>query len=148
MELSIRKMRESDREALYALLSDPRVMRYLEEPYTREQAEWFLRSAGLSDPPLVYAVEDEEGFAGYVICHDYDAGSTEIGWVLRPERWGKGYASRLTEQLIAAPSLTDRELVIECAPEQEITKHIARKYGFAHEGERDGLELFRRQAAL
>ena len=143
MELIVRRMREGDLEELYRLLSDPRVMRFLEPPYSRERTERFLKTAGLSEPPLVWAVEDEEGFAGYVISHDYDGGAAEIGWVLRPERWGRGYASRLTELLIARYAPSGKELVIECAPEQDITRHIALKYGFACEGIRDGLALYR-----
>ena len=138
----IRKMRESDREDLYALLSDPRVMRYLEPPFSREKSESFLRAAGLSEPPLIYAAEDGDGFAGYVICHDYDENSVEIGWVLRPERWGQGLASALTEQLIRSIP-PGKELVIECDPEQEATRRIALKFGFAYEGRADGLDLYR-----
>ena len=138
----IRKMRESDREDLYALLSDPRVMRYLEPPFSREKSEIFLRTAGLSDPPLIYAAEDEDGFAGYVICHNYDEKSAEIGWVLRQERWGQGLASALTEQLIRVLP-PEKELVIECDPAQEATQRIALKFCFVYEGRADGLDVYR-----
>lgn len=100
MNLIIRKMRENDLEPLYLLLSDPRVMKYMEPPYSLGQTERFLRSCGMSDEPLVYAVENEEGFAGYVIFHDYEDDSMEIGWVLYRKYWGRGYASELTRQLI------------------------------------------------
>ena len=143
MHISIRKMTEGDFESLYGLLSDPRVMEYLEPPYTREKAWQFLATAGLSDPPLIYSVEHEGNFAGYVIYHDYDDSGVEIGWVLRPEYWRKGLASRLTEQLIQRGLSSNRQLVIECSPKQEITRHIARKYGFNYEGNVDGLDVFR-----
>ena len=55
----IRKMREDDFDMLYALLSDPAVMAYLEPPYGEEQTRRFLESAGLSDPPLICAAEDD-----------------------------------------------------------------------------------------
>ena len=41
-------MREDDFDMLYALLSDPAVMAYLEPPYGEEQTRRFLESAGLS----------------------------------------------------------------------------------------------------
>lgn len=56
MDVTIRRMQSSDVEALYRLLSDPMVMRYLESPYDRAQTETFLCRAGLAEPPLVYAV--------------------------------------------------------------------------------------------
>lgn len=67
VNITIRNMRPGDADALYRLLSDPEVMRYLEPPYDRVQAEAFLHHAGLSEPPLVYAVEENGSFIGYVI---------------------------------------------------------------------------------
>ncbi len=76
----IRKMRESDLMSLYEIISDPDVMKYIEEPYTFEKTEQFIRIAGLAESPLIYAVENDEGaFAGYVIYHDYDENAMELG---------------------------------------------------------------------
>ena len=100
--IRLRTMRKSDLDELYALLSDEAVMRWLEPPYTRAQAETFLERAGLSEPPLVYAAENAAGeFLGYAIYHDYDECSRELGWVLRPAFWHKGYASVMTALLSA-----------------------------------------------
>ncbi len=57
----LRMMRREDADELYALLSDEAVMRWLEPPFNRAQAERFLEQAGLSDPPLIYAAESAEG---------------------------------------------------------------------------------------
>ena len=38
-DLTIRRLRPSDAEALYRILSDRQVMRYLEPPYDRLQTE-------------------------------------------------------------------------------------------------------------
>ncbi len=142
MDLTIRKMGEKDLEPLYGLLSDPEVMRYLEAPYTEEQTERFLTKAGLSEPPLVYAVDLGGTFIGYVIFHEYGDRSMEIGWALYPQYWGCGYASRLTELLIRKCAALHRRAVMECVPEQEITKHLALKYGFEYRGRRDGLDVY------
>lgn len=48
--LLVRRMLPSDAEDLYLLLSDERVMEYLEPPYSHKAAEAFLEKAGLSDP--------------------------------------------------------------------------------------------------
>ena len=69
----LRMMRREDADELYALLSDEAVMRWLEPPFNRAQAERFLEQAGLSDPPLIYAAENMAGeFLGYAIFHNYD----------------------------------------------------------------------------
>ena len=119
------------------------VMRHLEPPFDREKAETFLHHAGLTEPPLVYAAEASGDFIGYVIYHAYDADSVEIGWVLLPEYWGRGYASALTDRLIDQALQERKSVVIECAPAQEATKRIASKKGFRDCGICDGLALYR-----
>ena len=143
MNLIIRKMKQTDLESLQRLLSDPVVMRYLEPPYTPEQTAGFLNRCGLSNPPLVYAVEADGQFIGYVIYHDYDESSMEIGWVLFPQYWGKGYASRLTDQLMNRARKEGKDIIIECDPDQAATKCIARSRGFVYEGTDNGLDIFR-----
>lgn len=143
MDITIRKMRPGDADALYRLLSDPAVMRYLEPPFDRAQTEDFLRRAGLAEPPLVYAAEENGDFIGYVIYHAYDEQSVEIGWVLLPEYWGRGYASALTERLIGRARQEQKSVVIECAPVQAVTKRIAVKKGFRACGNCDGLAVYR-----
>lgn len=142
--LTVRRYRESDAPALHALLSDPEVMRCLEPPYSRDQTERFLRQAGLCDPPLVYAVTRKRDGAliGQLIWHPWDENAMELGWLLRRDQWGKGFAGELTE---AALTLTRRDVVLECCPEQRATRHIARRYGFVLADERDGLLVYRRQ---
>ena len=144
MEMHIRRFEESDLLPLFELLSDEEVMRYIEPPYTLEQTEAFLKKAGLSDPPLIYAAEDEEGnFAGYVIWHDYEEGCKEIGWILKRAYWGKGCAQALTKQLIARTASEGKSAVIECDPEQQVTRHIAEKFGFIYAGCCDGCDVYR-----
>lgn len=141
--ITIRRMSADDGSALYRLLSDPDVMRHLEPPYRRAQAEEFLHRAGLSEPPLIYAADDGGAFLGYVIYHPYDGESMEIGWVLFPEYWGRGYASALTDRLIARARQEQKDVVIECTPAQEATRRIALKKGFAFCGLCGGLEVYR-----
>lgn len=143
MNIIIRRMKSSDADALYRLLSDPEVMRYLEPLYDRAQTEAFLHRAGLSEPPLVYAAEENGRFIGYVIYHPYDEESIEIGWVLFPAYWGRGYASALTDQLICRAKQEHKSIVIECIPEQKATDRIAIKKGFCYCGVCDGLAVYR-----
>ena len=46
--LNIRHFKIDDLQALYELLSDEEVMRYIEPPYSFPQTETFLQSAGLA----------------------------------------------------------------------------------------------------
>ena len=110
----LRMMRREDADELYALLSDEAVMRWLEPPFNRAQAERFLEQAGLSDPPLIYAAESAEGeFLGYAIYHDYDDHSRELGWVLKPAFWHKGYADEMTDSMKRAIGETERRRGIQ-----------------------------------
>ena len=111
--------------------------------YDRAQAEAFLHHAGLAAQPLVYAAEADNSFIGYVIYHAYDEESVEIGWVILPEHWGRGYASVLTDQLICRARQAQKDVVIECVPAQQATIRIAIKKGFHHCGTRDGLAIYR-----
>ena len=144
MSLASRRMTEKDLGPLAELLSDARVMRYLEPPFSSEQSHTFLDEAGLSEHPLIYAVEDGRGFAGYVIYHDYDESSVEIGWVLVHRAWGQGYATELTRVLLGWAQAAGKDVVIECVPEQVATRRIAENFGLSLAGERDGLIVFRR----
>lgn len=139
----IRKMVAEDIEPLYELISNAQVMEYIEPPYSREKAEEFLFSAGLSETPLIYAVEENSHFIGYAIYHDYDNESMEIGWLLYPDYWNKGYASNLTKILIEKAFSANKDVVIECCPLQEVSRHIANKFGFEYEGNIDNLDVFR-----
>ena len=141
----LRRMVSADLGALYALLSDQEVMRYLEPPYNRQQAEAFLKEQGLTDNPRIQAVEDmNHEFIGYVIYHDYDEESKEIGWILKKAVWGKGIAGQLTRQLTVMAAKEGKSTVIECVPEQLATKRIAEKAGFVKVGSRAGLEVYKK----
>ena len=118
-------------------------MEFLEPPFSKEQTKSFLKDAGLSDPPLIYAVEYNGQFVGYTIYHDYDDNSMEIGWVFNLAFWNKSIASEITEQLIEKARQAGKDETIECAPEQEVSKHIAIRFGFEQVGIIDDLEVFR-----
>lgn len=149
MNLIIRKICENDLHPLYELLSNPKVMAYLEPPYSLSQTESFLRAAGLPESPLVYAVTENGRFIGYVIYHEYHDDNNmiengmETGWVLLPEYWGRGYASALTDRLIDRARQAQKSVVLECAPAQAATRRIALKKGFRACGICDGLTVYR-----
>ena len=146
--MTIRRMTAEDLEPLYMLLSDPEVMKSLEQPFTLKQTASFLKTQGLISIPRILAVDDKnQSFMGYVIYHDYDNESKEIGWVIKKEMWGQGIAGILTKQLVAMAQSEGKDVVIECVPEQMTTRAIAEKHGFQKAGESDGLDIYRRERA-
>lgn len=142
--LLVRPFEERDLDALCAVLSDPETMKYIELPFSCERTARFLREAGLCEPPLVFAAEDHGGVIGHVIFHACGAPDRyEVGWVLRRDRWGRGYASELTAALIAEGRARGlKSLLIECDPRQAATRRIAEAFGFRPAGREDGLEVF------
>ena len=107
-------------------------MRWIEAPYDLEHTVRFLHHAGLCFAPLVYAVTEKASgsLIGQLIWHPWDENSMELGWILRRDRWGRGLASELTEAMLQE---TDRDVVLECVPEQATTIHIAERFGFTLE---------------
>ena len=142
--LLVRPFEERDLDALCAVLSDPETMKYIEPPFSCERTARFLREAGLCEPPLVFAAEDHGGVIGHVIFHACGAPDRyEVGWVLRRDRWGRGYASEQTAALIAKGRARGlKSLLIECDPRQAATRRIAEAFGFRPAGREDGLEVF------
>ena len=144
--LKIRKFTNNDLRDLYNLLSDEDVMEFIEAPFSWEKTANFLNSVALIDSPLIYAVEDfNQKFIGYVIFHEYDEDSFELGWILNKRYWGKGYANDLTKVFIERSSEIGKNLVIECDSNQEISKHIALKNDFEFLGESYGCSVFKRK---
>ena len=47
------------------------------------------------------------------------------------------------QQMIRMAAAGGKAAIIECDPRQEITRHIAVKYGFARTESRDGLDVYR-----
>ena len=140
--LIIRPFEKDDLYSLFLLLSNKQVMKYIEEPFGKDKTELFLNENGLIDCPRIYAVTKEKDFVGYVIFHEYDSISFEIGWILLPEYWGKGYSSELTKALIEECQKHNKRVVIECDPQQIATIKIAEKYGFKLTGKRDNLLVY------
>lgn len=144
--LKIRKFTSDDLVELYNLLSDKDVMEFIEPPFSLEKTADFLNSVALIDSPLIYAVEDfNQNFIGYVIFHEYDEDSFELGWILNKRYWGKGYANDLTKVFIERSSEIGKNLVIECDSNQEISKHIALKNDFEFLGESYECSVFKRK---
>lgn len=101
--LILREWQTSDIPVFTLINSDNRVMEYFLSKLTAEESLAFyhriqneFRTYGFG----LYAVEEKEtdSFIGYTGLHHFDfntdfAPGIEIGWRLRTEAWGKGYAT-------------------------------------------------------
>lgn len=94
--LVLRRWREGDRAAFHALNSDPAVMATIGPPMSRAESDAFLNR--------IEARFDEQGFGLWCVERDGEAigftgfmvpwfrDGVEIGWRIRSEHWGQGYA--------------------------------------------------------
>ena len=102
--LRLRPFTLADGDGLFAILGDRETMRY-SFPMSRGESDHFLeRSLLQRDPPVGYALEERETpgqLAGYVLfCPLDEPGVYELGWFLRRDLWGRGYALELSQALL------------------------------------------------
>lgn len=104
--LVLRPQEEADAPALFAILSDDRAMRFwnrstiarlaVVEELVREQ------QAAMADRLCCYWTLMEAGEAiGSVDLSLIESGSAELGFLLRPDRWGRGLASEAVAAVVA-----------------------------------------------
>jgi ribosomal-protein-alanine N-acetyltransferase len=101
--LGFRHWVESDTEPYVAMCSDPVVMEYYPETHSRERSEAFLKRVKayfVEHGFGLYAVDlkSENEFIGFiglskVTFESFFSPCIEIGWRLRKEFWGNGYAT-------------------------------------------------------
>lgn len=102
--LTLRKWRDADRAAMHAMGRDPEVMRWLGELQSREESDAGIDrciACGEQHGHCFWVLERKEdgaflGFCGIKRVKDDgiepDPGTPEIGWRLRRDAWGHGYA--------------------------------------------------------
>jgi RimJ/RimL family protein N-acetyltransferase len=143
--LRLRHVLVTDREELFDLLSDERVVRYTLFPlFTRERAQRFVervnapRSAGepphvtlaitpRSDPTLI-------GMCGLVLRPE--AEEAEAWYVLREASWGRGFMTEAARALVdyGFRDLALHRIWASCLPENPASVRVLEKLGFRREG--------------
>jgi RimJ/RimL family protein N-acetyltransferase len=135
--LSYRPILLDDFEPYAEFLGDPECTRYLlfPEPHSRELSRTLLeRNVAQHDGTIgMYTLHDGAelvGWAGFQRREITGAPEVELGWLVRKEHWGKGYASE------AAHELRERgpdRLIHLIHPENAASIAIAHKLGAVHE---------------
>jgi len=138
--LRFEPMSEAHFDGLRVLNADPEVMRHVSgRPETAEetqasiarvQARWLEH--GHSWWVLIERATDELIGAGCIQHLGHAPGNPlEIGWRLRPDRWGQGYAIEAAERMarFAFEDLGAPLLRAICAPENDKSARVMEKLG-------------------
>lgn len=148
MELHTRRLRLQplslrDRDDIYALSRLPEVMRYTSMPaLSLEESDAFLARyldgmrAGSIASWTVHV--HGSGFAGQASVFGIDTRNHcgEVGYVLMPQAWGKGYGSEVVAALVRYGFDYRRlaRLNAEIDPANGASARVLEKHGFVREG--------------
>ena len=118
LELRLRQMREDDRFLEWC-------------PYVVVLGEHMIGHAGYHGPPGKNSTQNPE--------------AVEFGYTIEPDFRGRGFATEAAARLIReAEGRGITHFVLSCAPDNDPSLAIIRKFGFVHTGEHvddeDGLE--------
>ena len=144
--LILREWEPTDFEAYAAMMSDPKVMQFLSltgAPMPRFGAwqgfaalvgHWRLRAFG-----FFAVIERASGeFIGYVgPWHPEGWPGLEVGWTLRSEYWGRGYATEAARAstAYAFTELNCGRIISLIGPENTASKRVAERIGEQLDGE-------------
>jgi RimJ/RimL family protein N-acetyltransferase len=143
--LRLRTIETDDVPALYAVFSDPRVMRYWSSAPMQEIAEAAALQADIAammrdDTLYQWGVEplDASGLIGTVTLYRIDAAHRrgEIGFALGSAHWGRGYASEALGAVVAH-AFDERglhRLEADVDPRNAASLGVLGKLGFVREG--------------
>ena len=141
--LIMRMWRESDFEPYAELCADPEVMRYLGgKVFDRTEAwrqmasmigHWYLRGYG------IWAVEEKDSgrLAGRIGCINPEGWpGFEVGWTLKREFWGKGYATEAGRRALeyGFNELDKPHIISLIHPENRASIRVAERLGETLEG--------------
>jgi len=145
--LILREWREEDFDAYHAMNSDPLVREFYPGLQSMEKSRDFMRRAAEQDLRYGYffqpVIEKESGdFVGDLGLAriEFDApftGGTEIGWMLRRQYWGRGYAVEMARALLdhAFHHLKLPEVVAFTVPINKRSRRVMEKLGMQHDPE-------------
>jgi len=143
--IRLRGFREGDLHDLYAVHSDPQVMRYWSFPAWTELAQAQARLANAMsgrDPQrlLCWAIAErsDDRLVGGVTVFAIERAQerAEIGYCLRSDRWGHGLAREALQLALAHAfdGLRLRRVEADIDPRNTASCALAERLGFAREG--------------
>jgi [ribosomal protein S5]-alanine N-acetyltransferase len=139
--LVVREFTADDLDELAAIYADPKVL-WWEPPFTREQTRAMLehslaryREDGIAEYAVV--LRDSEALIGVCgpVYRDIEGERLpELGWDLRSDLWGHGYATEAARAVLThARQLSLRRLYSLIVPANERSRRVAVKLGMTIE---------------
>lgn len=106
-QILLRDFLPQDREPFLSLEGDEAMFAYMKFRIDRDSAESVSLQRLLQEPDLNprprynLVVEDAKGFCGWAGIDSIEGtDSGQVGWYLRSDRWGRGYATEATRLLL------------------------------------------------
>jgi [ribosomal protein S5]-alanine N-acetyltransferase len=152
--LLLRKWTHADCDALFEIMRDARVMRYLADgkPFTLEKVRAFLawaeeyeRENGFCRWKVIEKSSGEIiGSCGFARPHGTE--EIELGYLFAQKHWGKGYATEIARAAAdyGFKKLGFREIIAMTDVENTASQKILGKIGFASRG----IEVFNGEESL
>jgi len=139
----VRSWRVSDLEPLVRYANNRSIWLNLRDrfphPYTKSDGQRFIRTMRQADPETAFAIAvdgEAAGGIGFMLQHDVDRASAEIGYWLGEPFWGRGIATEalaaVTRHAIEAHGLT-RVFAVPFA-HNTASCRVLEKAGYALEG--------------
>ena len=141
--LILREFQPADAQGFYELNADPEVIRYTGDPPfgSVEEARTFIEEYDAYAKHGIgrwAVIEVETGdFIGFCGLKKHDDGEVDLGYRLRRDRWGKGYATEAAQRSIeyAFEDLKLESLIGRVAKENYPSIRVLEKLGFALEAD-------------
>lgn len=136
--LILRVATPHDLNAIHAYMSDPEVCRFTAAgPFKKRDTITFLEGlCTRDDGRRGYAVieRDTGEIIGHVRCQPYEEETTEVGWIIRRDRWGRGYGTEAgrTIAAVAARLPGVSRVSARCRPENTASTRIMEKLGMEY----------------
>lgn len=142
--VSLRGPRDEDADGLYALFSDPQVMRYWSRPAMRERTEAQAMIDGIRQnqqqrSALNWMIADgADQVVGSCTLFRFDANHrrAELGYALHPSQWGRGVAREATSLALdwAFGTLGLHRVDASIDPDNHASRALLHRLGFVSEG--------------
>lgn len=143
IQLSLTKFKSSDFQKYYQLVSNESVMAMITERVipleeAQEKFQKILNRNGKHAHFGTYIVSNNETNEfiglGSLILNEEKYDEAELGYMILPEHWGKGYGSKVAERLIEKTTNTSlRRLTAIIDPKNTPSRKILLKQGFTSE---------------
>jgi RimJ/RimL family protein N-acetyltransferase len=137
--LTLRPAREDDLGALHAVLSDPRATRYWSTPphHTLDLTREWLASM-IASPPGAgedFVIEHQGRVIGKTGFYRFP----DVGFILLPEMWGRGFGREALAAVLARAFTVHRlpQVTADVDPRNDASLGLLESFGFRRTGYRE-----------